>query len=689
MNIQAMMRWLAVHHSCSPELMNVVETVLIKWDLLVRTKGIKETVKYFKASRLHCTRYICGDPLLVSEGISISKDGLPNLIKGHGKSFFRNKKINEIRIILTILSMGRIIPGTGECDLTPISKPWLGQIPTSITRWINSRTDISKVEIEWKEPHWSTKAGPKGQAIASSIEDLASLPETLRTDIRTIGGEELSEYIDTLEPYYKNILPNPKRRSKLASSIRRLHIVLDKEYKTRPIAIIDYWSQTSLVPYHDYIMKWIQKQYGDYTLQSKVGKQIVKGQGRIYSFDLQNATDRFPLEFQKIVFAKFFGSKKADAWARIITQYPFELKDGSTVSYNCGQPIGAYSSWAIFTASHHLILQYIRFIHPETIYGVLGDDVVIRGDRGAFLYKEVMSCLDVKISESKTHVSNDTFEFAKRWFHKGAEITPFPLNEAIEAGTDVAKASQLFLNLPLRGWYLGGNDLSQSILEFMKSKIVPSNFASYLARRSARFIYFQKWAITGCYSYLSKLHPLVLVSGSSVCNHTERLRTAIMLGISKATAKEISQILEDINTLLKRKDIQGLVDQTTDSPSYTDLRPGEYALGKISLKLQKELRQFDVDIHMLSKMAAVPDWATHLGEASISKLKGIPVGRRPDPDTYISERRAVTATRSLLRVYNNFNTETQQFFAIRPAIHRPDANKSIGSHVRTAAQAIS
>jgi len=59
--------------------------------------------------------------------------------------------------------------------------------------------------------------------------------------------------------------------------------------------------------------------------------------------------------------------------------------------------------------------------------------VVIRGDQGAELYKGILKILDVPISETKTHVSDDTFEFAKRWFRHGEEITPFPLNSFKQA----------------------------------------------------------------------------------------------------------------------------------------------------------------------------------------------------------------------------------------------------------------
>lgn len=35
--------------------------------------------------------------------------------------------------------------------------------------------------------------------------------------------------------------------------------------------------------------------------------------------------------------------------------------------------------------------------------------------------------LDMPISEAKTHVSLDTLEFAKRWYHKGVEVTGFSI----------------------------------------------------------------------------------------------------------------------------------------------------------------------------------------------------------------------------------------------------------------------
>jgi hypothetical protein len=47
-------------------------------------------------------------------------------------------------------------------------------------------------------------------------------------------------------------------------------------------------------------------------------------------------------------------------------------------------------------------------------YILLGDDIVIADHAVAQSYRLLMESLGVKISESKTHVSDDTFEFARR-----------------------------------------------------------------------------------------------------------------------------------------------------------------------------------------------------------------------------------------------------------------------------------
>lgn len=52
-------------------------------------------------------------------------------------------------------------------------------------------------------------------------------------------------------------------------------------------------------------------------------------------------------------------------------------------------------------------------VNADARYVILGDDIVLRGRALATEYKRIMSDLGVSISEAKSHVSKDTFEFAK------------------------------------------------------------------------------------------------------------------------------------------------------------------------------------------------------------------------------------------------------------------------------------
>lgn len=52
--------------------------------------------------------------------------------------------------------------------------------------------------------------------------------------------------------------------------------------------------------------------------------------------------------------------------------------------------------------------------------------MAIGDDRLAKLYLEVMSGLQVEVSAAKTWVSPHALEFAKRYFYRGVEVTPFP-----------------------------------------------------------------------------------------------------------------------------------------------------------------------------------------------------------------------------------------------------------------------
>jgi hypothetical protein len=75
---------------------------------------------------------------------------------------------------------------------------------------------------------------------------------------------------------------------------------------------------------------------------------------------------------------------------------------------------------------------YKKGLFPFNNYIILGDDIVVKDNKVAREYIKFMTKLGVEISPHKTHVSKDTYEFAKRWIRHHPlsgfkEISPIPL----------------------------------------------------------------------------------------------------------------------------------------------------------------------------------------------------------------------------------------------------------------------
>jgi len=71
----------------------------------------------------------------------------------------------------------------------------------------------------------------------------------------------------------------------------------------------------------------------------------------------------------------------------------------------------------MFSITHHLVVAWAAHLcgfSRFNNYILLGDDIVIYNDAVAHKYKVIMARLGVDISFAKTHVSKDTYEFAKR-----------------------------------------------------------------------------------------------------------------------------------------------------------------------------------------------------------------------------------------------------------------------------------
>jgi len=405
---------------------------------LLKNNGTIYTIKYLKRVRLHCTRYICGHPLFVNDMmIGIDKEGWPKVF-----SFLKplvDGNLESLKYLFTILNFtrswdltnkewSRIKPDydsiTNESKMTHI-------IPSGVINKFVQEYRLKSTHPEFdklKDVYLSTKAGPNGPATLSAQQDLLNFDYPMMDRIFKITT---NDGIDFFSKNYSEAFNKMIKPSKLRT-LGKISFVKDPECKLRIIAISDYFSQLYLKPIHTKIMNKLQHLPCDRTYtQSPFNKWEINNEN-FWSLDLSSATDRFPVELQKRLMARIFDMKLAQAWQSILQERSFSTPEGFQLKYKTGQPMGTYSSWSVFTLTHHLVVYYCAQLcgyKNFDQYIILGDDIVIKNDKVAKKYIDIIKGLGVELSLQKTHVSSNTYEFAKRWIQEShnREITGLPL----------------------------------------------------------------------------------------------------------------------------------------------------------------------------------------------------------------------------------------------------------------------
>jgi hypothetical protein len=457
-----------------------------KW---YHTKGPEWTIKRIKTLRLALSRNLAGQPL--------SKQPYMSYRGRWPKSFINTKllddgNINYIRFTYTLLEFSKLIdwwpkPSYDSITDFPTSSPVLkGEELANIYKEINNFC----IDGEWKEFHYSVKAGPIGRAVSSSIEEIKHIDDDLFQNISLFGGESLKKSMINCKTIMANV-PSSDLKGKYFREIhnnetlRKISHIQAPEGKLRPIAIFDYWSQTSLKWFHDRLFQSLRRFSQDCTFNHNHAKFSDEN----YCYDLTAATDRFPMKLQVEFLSELIGKDKAFAWEAIMTSSEFRTPEGDLINYNTGQPMGAYSSWAMFAICHHLIVQYCAKIEglslPFKQYYLLGDDIVIQNRKVAKRYEEVLQDLGVGISREKTIESNDFMEFAKRHWYKGNEVTPFHVCAVVKTYKSYIDLYSYITSMPRQGWELPYSRRCELIKRLLVSLGMPRAYAT----RQARNIY--------------------------------------------------------------------------------------------------------------------------------------------------------------------------------------------------------
>nr|WAY16623.1 putative RNA-dependent RNA polymerase [Binucleate Rhizoctonia mitovirus 11] len=242
-------------------------------------------------------------------------------------------------------------------------------------------------------------------------------------------------------------------------ALGKLSLKAEAAGKVRVFAMVDAWTQWLLKPLHEMIFNHILvgiPQDGTMNQLKPIHNLLERKPKSLYSLDLSAATDRLPLWLQEAILGFLTTKEYAHHWARFLVDRDYILNvplSNSTgtraykVRYAVGQPMGAYSSWAMLALTHHFIVQYCAYKELGlstwfTDYAILGDDVVIGDRKVARRYLYVMKTLGVGIGLHKSLISvtGSALEFAKRTFFNGIDVSPISFTELQAAMSQPAAA---------------------------------------------------------------------------------------------------------------------------------------------------------------------------------------------------------------------------------------------------------
>lgn len=107
--------------------------------------------------------------------------------------------LEEIRYLLTVLSSLRSIMVDPVVDISTIIAPYGGQI-SSISRPVLQRILFSMGfrlfsgrKVCWDRFHFTTKSGPNGPALISSVREFGLAYNTFGPQLKTLGGKTFTD----------------------------------------------------------------------------------------------------------------------------------------------------------------------------------------------------------------------------------------------------------------------------------------------------------------------------------------------------------------------------------------------------------------------------------------------------------------------------------------------------------------
>lgn len=487
---------------------------------MYKVHGPTQVVKYLKASQLALQKAIGKDEIESLRGLDdsvlksrITRSGLPVYIPSRDRKLIMAGATSIIRWWLTLYSVYRVIEIPGVLKLYTIAQPstvaketfdkLVSQFQELLTQ--GSMSSMFDLSLLYREARilWLETASPSHKVSWRGIPDDPRLLAELGLSPYILGILKLlrqDKLANLFEVLIELNLSEPRSRTPTDGVDRfsgssvinpkglyagKLSIKEEAAGKRRVFALVDVWTQSTLKPLHDMLFKFLKSLPNDGTFDQHASEMRARSKaikaGRSFGYDLTAATDRLPIELQKLILNTMIPTL-GDLWCALLTQRDYylvlpddvqlELREGSgpmpqtfnigpgmdvpiiytekglayiVLRYSTGQPMGALSSWAMLAVTHHLIVQLayrrVRNINFSTPllpsstslllpgdwyvgYEVLGDDIIMFDEDVAHEYLAIMAEAGVPINVTKSVCATvPVTEFAKVTSINGFDVS--------------------------------------------------------------------------------------------------------------------------------------------------------------------------------------------------------------------------------------------------------------------------
>lgn len=369
-----------------------------------------------------------------------------------------------VQVTLTILNIVRMVDGLSDAEfisITEKSKPIDGDLLREFSTYVEEQLIDHKYDPD--STHLNgyrfnlLKNGPNSVPKIESAygEAVCLLKDKLFFPFRRVCSEMKADY---LVSYLQALVSDPQAAEDQQdcyqgiTKLRYLVPIPDSGFKTRIVAICDFWTQLILEPIRAHVQLVIERKFekSDFRKDHNLGVDaMVKFQRRCLQgeyegehklnirslkfYDISSWTDRFHRDLQKIVMRSLFSSRLEEAWSQLVVHCPWHVKGQvDTLKYGQGQGMGTNGSFDIATLTDHLFINFIydkksslKGVFPQNrCYGKVGDDLWIYDPDG--LIKEYYGKINLPINFSKSKEytkSGSTAEFCSRTFLNGEDVS--------------------------------------------------------------------------------------------------------------------------------------------------------------------------------------------------------------------------------------------------------------------------